>query len=164
MHITRKLCLVPIFVALMSCGGADLPQTQVMIASDGYAIHGFDAVGYFTEGVALKGSEEFSAEWNGANWLFHSAENRDLFQANPERYAPQYGGWCAYGVAEGYAAETDPENAWAIHNDKLYLNWDEEVASEWEANKGALLQSSENKWPGVRQQLGANDATVYWHD
>lgn len=164
MSITRRIFLIVVFSTLASCSAKNPPQTQVMIASDGYAIHGFDTVGYFTEGKALKGKLEFSTAWNGATWLFHSAEHRDLFQTDPDRYAPQYGGWCAYGLAEGYAAETDPENAWAIHDNKLFLNWDEEVAKDWESNRSSLMNSSEANWPGLRKQLDTNEATVYWHE
>jgi YHS domain-containing protein len=77
------------------------------------AIKGTDPVAYFTESQAMEGSEEFTYEWNGATWHFTSADNRDLFSANPEKYAPQYGGHCAWAAAQGYVADIDP-TAWSI--------------------------------------------------
>ncbi|MEM6355700.1 MAG: YHS domain-containing (seleno)protein, partial [Pseudomonadota bacterium] len=77
----------------------------------GTAIDGTDPVAYFTEGKPVEGSSDFTHEWNGATWRFSSAENRDLFAGDPEKYAPQYGGYCAWAVAQGYTASTDPE-AW----------------------------------------------------
>lgn len=86
------------------------------------AIAGADPVAYFTESQAVIGSAEFSHEWNGATWHFASAENRDLFSADPEKYAPQYGGHCAWDAAQGYVATIDP-TAWSVVDGKLYSNF-----------------------------------------
>ena len=89
------------------------PQTTV-------AIKGYDTVAYFTAGKALKGTENFSFSWHGMTWYFSTKENRDLFAANPERYTPQYDGFCAWAMTESRLARTDPE-VWKIVDGKLYL-------------------------------------------
>ena len=84
------------------------------------AINGYDAVAYFTKEQAVKGDKTFSQNWKGANWYFSSAENLNLFKSNPEKYAPQFGGYCAFAVNKGFTANSDP-NAFKIINDKLYM-------------------------------------------
>ncbi len=92
------------------------------------AIQGYDTVAYFTENEAVKGSEQFKLKWLGAYWHFQSEEHRQLFADNPQKYAPQYGGHCATGmeVHGGLTRDVDPE-AWAIVDDKLYLNYSKET-------------------------------------
>ncbi len=114
----------------------------------GTAIDGTDAVAYFSEGRPVEGSSDFIHEWNGAKWRFSSAENRDLFAANPEAYAPQYGGYCAWAVAQGYTASTDPE-AWKIVDGKLYLNYNKSVQSTWERDVPGNIAKGDENWPAV---------------
>ncbi|MEM9060884.1 MAG: YHS domain-containing (seleno)protein [Pseudomonadota bacterium] len=114
----------------------------------GTAIDGTDAVAYFTEGRPIEGSSDFTHEWNGATWRFSSAENRDLFAADPAKYAPQYGGYCAWAVAQGYTASTDPE-AWKIVDGKLYLNYNKDVQSRWETDIPGHIASGDANWPKV---------------
>lgn len=146
------------------CAQENREAGPVLTTDSGVAIEGYDPVAYFTNGAATRGKSEFTANYNGATWWFANAEHRDLFQANPEDYAPAYGGWCAFGMAEGYAAETDPVNAWSIHEGRLYLNWDAEISAEWNADRAGYLQRSESNWPEVNTQLETGNATVYWHD
>src|SRR5262245_15678225 len=87
----------------------------------GVALKGYDPVAYFTENKPVKGLSEFAYEWMGAEWYFSSAANRELFMANPEKYAPQYGGYCAYAVSRGHTADISPNN-WKIVEGRLYLN------------------------------------------
>ena len=94
------------------------------------AIEGYDPVAYFQEGKPVEGDSDYSYDWMDATWYFASSENRDRFAADPERYAPQYGGYCAWAVANGYAAKIDPE-AWAVVDDKLYLNYSQDVQQQW---------------------------------
>jgi len=136
----------------------------ILATSEGYAIGGHDPVSYFLDGEPKKGLLAISHRWREATWLFSTVAHRDLFVADPLQYAPAYGGWCAYGVAEGYAAESDPENAWAIHEGKLYLNWDAEVARDWRLETATLLAKSEANWPEVRRTLQDGSAEIYWHD
>ncbi len=97
-------------------------------------------------------------------YWFVSEEALQAFKKDPEKFLPEYGGWCAYGMAEGYAAETDPVNGWTIHEGRLYLNWNAEVSEQWNADKKGFLEKSEAQWPTVNRQLSQGTATVYWHD
>ena len=110
------------------------------------ALAGYDAVAYHTTGVATAGSESVSCVWSGVTWRFASDENRELFVADPERYAPQFGGHCAKAVAAGFTAKTDPE-AWHIADGKLYVFADSGVMEEWVAAvpRGALSEA-ETSW------------------
>lgn len=114
----------------------------------GTAIDGTDAVAYFTEGRPVEGSSDFTLEWNGATWRFASAENRDKFAAEPEKYAPQYGGYCAWAVSQGYTASTDPE-AWKIVDGKLYLNYSKGVQAQWEGDVAGNIKAADGNWPKV---------------
>jgi YHS domain-containing protein len=133
----------------------------VNIDGAGVAILGYDPVAYFSEGAAVKGDSRFTAQWQGATWHFASAANRDAFAAAPESYAPQYGGWCAFGATEGYAAETDPVEAWTIVDGKLYLNWDKDVKSQWSQDIPGNLSKSESNWPAIQAGLLDGSATIY---
>jgi YHS domain-containing protein len=101
--------------------------------ANGIAIRGYDTVAYFTQSKPVEGSDEFTTEWSGATWKFSSQEHLDLFVADPEKYAPQYGGYCAYGVAQNYLVKIEPDQ-WTIHNDKLYLNYDRKVNKDWKTD------------------------------
>jgi YHS domain-containing protein len=112
------------------------------------AVDGYDTVAYFTEGKPVEGSSEFSTEYKGAEWQFASQENLDLFLGNPEKYAPAYGGYCAYAVALGSTANGDPEQ-WEIYEDRLYLNVNAEIQAKWTADKPGFIEQSEANWPNV---------------
>jgi YHS domain-containing protein len=114
------------------------------------ALDGYDPVAYFTAGAPAAGKAEFSHEWNGATWRFASAGNLAAFRAAPERYAPQFGGYCAYAVGNNYTAKTSPD-AWHIEGGKLYLNFNLEVRETWRARKAELIPSAERNWPAVLQ-------------
>jgi len=114
----------------------------------GRAIKGYDPVAYFTQAAPVKGRSEHSVEWQGATWLFASAANRQAFLDAPERYAPQYGGYCAYAVSQGYTAKIEPE-AWKIVDDKLYLNYSLGVQRQWEAKQAEYIVAADRNWPGV---------------
>jgi hypothetical protein len=119
------------------------PINQV---SAGVALRGYDAVAYFREGGPVEGRTEFAHEWNGARWLFKSAENRDAFAREPEAYAPQYGGYCSYAVSRGYTADGDPR-AWKIVGGRLYLNYNVEVRRLWEQDEPDNIRKGEANWP-----------------
>ncbi|MEM9349563.1 MAG: YHS domain-containing (seleno)protein, partial [Pseudomonadota bacterium] len=114
----------------------------------GVAIRGTDPVAYFTEGKPVEGSAEFSFEYDGATWHFASAENRDAFAVDPVAYAPQYGGYCAWAVSQGYTASISP-NAWSIHDGKLYLNFNRAVRARWAVGKEANIAAADANWPSV---------------
>jgi len=112
------------------------------------AISGTDPVAYFTEGKAVEGRAEFSHRWDGANWRFKSAENRDAFAKSPETYAPQFGGYCAWAVSQGYTATIDPE-AWSIVDEKLYLNYSKDIREQWSRDIPGNIARGIANWPGV---------------
>lgn len=115
------------------------------------AIEGFDPVAYFTEGKAIEGKKAHRFEWNGATWLFATAEHRDLFAADPEKYAPAYGGYCAWAVSEGYTAGIDP-GAWRIVDDVLYLNYSKKVQAQWEKDIPGNIQKADANWPKILEE------------
>ncbi|PQA87431.1 YHS domain-containing (seleno)protein [Hyphococcus luteus] len=112
------------------------------------AVDGYDAVAYFTEGKPVKGEKTFSMEYKGAEWRFASADNLAAFKAEPEKYAPQFGGYCAWAVSQDYTARGNPEN-WTIYEGKLYLNYNDEIQKRWEADIPGLVAAGEENWPGV---------------
>ncbi len=112
------------------------------------AIKGYDTVAYFTENKAVEGKSEYSLEYQGANWLFSSQENLDLFKAGPEKYAPQYGGYCAYAVAKNQTASIRPE-LFTIHNGKLYLNYNQSINQKWTDAKEEFIKAADANWPGL---------------
>ncbi len=114
----------------------------------GKAIAGYDPVAYFTEQKPVEGDSDFTTKWMGATWYFATAQNRDKFADMPEKFAPQYGGYCAYAVSQGYTAKIDPE-AWKIVEGKLYLNYSKGVQKTWEANQTAFITAADKNWPGV---------------
>jgi YHS domain-containing protein len=116
---------------------------------NGTAIRGYDPVAYFTQGKPVEGSAQHTVDYNGATWHFASAEHRDLFTANPEKYAPQYGGYCAWAVANNYTASIDP-HAWTIKDGKLYLNFSKFVRTRWALNKSGNIAKGDANWPGLR--------------
>lgn len=112
------------------------------------AIKGHDPVAYFTQGGPAKGRGAHSHEWMGATWYFANAENKELFAADPDKYAPQYGGYCAYAVSQGYTAAIDPD-AWKIVDDKLYLNFSLKVQKIWEEDIPGYIAKADINWPKI---------------
>ena len=114
------------------------------------AVKGYDVVSYFIDNKAVKGDKKLQIEWQGANWRFASQANLDAFKANPEQYAPQYGGYCAYAVSQGYTAGIDPE-AFAVVGGKLYLNYSHSIADKWQADRDNYILLADKNWPEVGQ-------------
>ena len=117
---------------------------------DDLAVKGYDTVAYFTDGKPVKGSKKFTHAWKGAEWRFASAEHRDLFAADPEKYAPQYGGYCAWAVSQGSTAGIDPK-AWKIVDGKLYLNYSSKIQKKWEADIPGHIDAADGHWPKLLQ-------------
>jgi hypothetical protein len=114
----------------------------------GLAIEGYDPVAYFTDGKPVAGRPGLEHAWQGATWRFASAEHRDLFAADPGKYAPQYGGYCAYAVAKGKTATIDPE-AWSIVDGKLYLNYSLKIRATWEEDIPGYIAKADRNWPAL---------------
>ncbi len=123
-----------------------LAQKPEVFADAGAAIRGYDPVAYFTEGKPVRGEAQHAHQWNGATWRFASRQNRDAFAAAPEKYAPQYGGYCAYGVANGYTVSTVPE-AWTVRDGKLYLNYSTGVRRKWLEDPDGYIRKADTNWP-----------------
>jgi len=115
------------------------------------AVSGYDTVAYFTEGKPVKGDSKWQTEYKGADWLFSSQENLNKFKANPEAYAPQYGGYCAWAISEkNDFASADPDH-WAIVDGKLYLNYDAEVKKWWDEDRSGHISAADKNWPTLIQ-------------
>ena len=115
------------------------------------AVGGYDAVAYFTEGRAVPGSREFETEWKGASWRFAKREHLEAFKANPTAYAPQYGGYCAYAVANGGTAPGDPE-VWKVVDEKLYLNLNASIGKRWAADIPGYIEKADANWPRLLEE------------
>jgi YHS domain-containing protein len=143
-----------VLTSLFFLGAAAHAGSTVHGASKGPAIDGFDAVAYFTGGAPVEGDARFSHEWNGATWRFVSAGNLDRFKADPERYAPQYGGYCAYAMAHDSFASGDPKR-WRIVDGKLYLNANLFAQSLWANNIPKRVVEADAHWPSKKRELEA---------
>lgn len=115
------------------------------------ALDGYDPVAYFNEGAPAEGSSEHRYEWNGAIWQFTSAANRDAFAADPVAYAPQYGGYCAWAVAENKEAAGNPQH-WRIVDGKLYVNYNADVQTRWEKDIPGFIEKADQHWPELLEQ------------
>lgn len=120
-------------------------------AADGVAIAGHDPVAYFRESKPVKGSPRITYRYKDATFHFTSAQNRDAFAADPEKYAPQYGGYCAYGTSRGYKAPIDPA-AFTVRNGKLYLNYSPDVQTTWRKDIPGYVAKADKAWPAVKTQ------------
>ncbi|MBS1826968.1 MAG: YHS domain protein [Acidobacteria bacterium] len=117
---------------------------------NGLALKGYDPVAYFAQSRPVKGLPAYSATHAGATYLFATAENRDAFTAAPDKYAPQFGGYCAWAVGHGYTADIDPQ-AWHIDNNKLYLNYNRSVQTMWLKDKAKWIADADRNWPTLHK-------------
>ncbi|HBS42021.1 MAG TPA: hypothetical protein DEA26_05025 [Oceanospirillales bacterium] len=127
---------------------------DVNVNANDLAIQGYDAVAYFTQGKPVQGSAEYTASYQDAIYHFSSADNRDRFRAYPEKYAPQYGGFCAMGVALEKKLDADP-TAWRIVDQKLYLNLNHAVQKKWLSDVPGNIDTAEETWPEIRHKTVA---------
>lgn len=148
-----------LLLGLAVLGGLTLPAGHVSAQQQGkapvftdfkskLALDGHDPVAYFKAGKPLKGNPAHTLSWNGATWHFASAENKAAFAAKPEAFAPQYGGYCAWAVSEGYTAKGDP-SVWRIVDGKLYLNYNASVQKGWEKDVPGRIAKGDRNWPAV---------------
>jgi YHS domain-containing protein len=137
--------------ALALVGLSGFVQAGEVNVQDGVAIKGYDPVAYFTDNKPVKGVAAYTADYDGATFEFASEEHRRLFVAMPDKYAPQFGGFCAYGTAAGHKADVDPA-AFSIVGGKLYLNYSTEVKATWAQDIPGYLRKAEEAWPAVSQQ------------
>lgn len=115
---------------------------------DDLAVGGYDPVAYFTSGKPIEGKKAFEHKYKNATWRFSTAENLEAFKADPDKYAPQYGGYCAWAVSRGYTAKGDPKY-WRIVDGRLYLNYDAGVQKDWEKDIPGNIGRADKNWPKV---------------
>jgi YHS domain-containing protein len=130
-----------VLLLLTGFGGIAAGQS----AAADVAIKGYDTVAYFKDGKALKGNESFTFPWHNMTWYFATKENRDLFEAGPEKYAPQYDGYCAWALTEERLAKTDPE-VWKIVDGKLYLNCSTTAYGKWSKDIPGNIKKADANW------------------
>ena len=139
-----------VLIVLFVVGGVGSIHASQFFERNNLAIDGYDPVAYFIEMKPVKGSPEFRTSYQGAAFQFASAAHRDTFAADPSKYVPQYGGYCAYGMAKGYKAKIDPA-AFTIVSRKLYLNYGEAVRSRWLEDIPGYIQKADANWPEIQR-------------
>lgn len=144
----KRLFTIALLVLAVSISWA---QTPAYFNSDGVAIKGHDPVAYFSDKAATPGSKQFAYTWQGTEWRFKNQANLDTFKANPEKYAPQFGGYCAYGASENHKSPTDPA-AFTIVNDKLYLNYNLKVKELWSKDIKGRIETAEKNWVTLKDK------------
>lgn len=125
-------------------------QMDPVYAPDGNAINGYDPVAYFTDAKPIEGSDRFTCQWKGVGWKFASQQNLEAFKTAPEKYVPQYGGYCAYGMSQGHKASTVPK-AWTVVSGKLYLNHSLDVKEKWDKDRMRLIEKADAAWAVIKK-------------
>ena len=125
------------------------PAHEINMDATGLVIRGYDPVAYFIEGRPVPGNPDLSMEYKGGKYLFATAAHRDAFKADTEKYVPQYGGYCAYGVAVGKKFDIDPAS-WRIVDGRLFFNLNPMILEKWGADTKGYIKKSEENWPQIR--------------
>lgn len=144
-----KTRLIHFTALLLLVASSAIAQQTTVFAPNNQAIRGFDPVAYFAENKPVKGNPDFTYRWQDATWSFASQVNLNAFKADPVKYAPQYGGYCAYGLSEGHKSPTDPD-AFTIVDEKLYLNYNPKVKVLWTKDRDARIKKADDKWPELK--------------
>ena len=139
------MLLGTMIASLFFATAANSAPSQILVDKDGVAVNGYDVVAYF-DGESVRGIPDFSIEYRGATWYFETPANAGQFQSNPGKYEPMYGGYCAYGVSQGYLVGTDPE-AWSVVDGTLYLNYNGTIRNRWLANQANFIAIADKHWP-----------------
>ena len=142
-----KLSFVVMLLTLASVAHAKTDPIYTSLFSS-LAVGGYDVVAYFKEGKQVKGDGDFSIDYKDAQWRFSSEANLAAFTADPESFVPQYGGYCAWAVSQGYTAKGDPDN-WTIVDGKLYLNYNDDVQATWEGDIPGFINAANTNWPSL---------------
>ena len=128
---------------------------EINASSTGLALQGYDPVAYFTEGEATKGSYKITASYDDATYWFSSEEHKAAFEANPDAYVPEYGGYCAFGAAMGFKFDGDP-NHWKIVDGELYLNLSKDIQERWSEDIPGFIQQADNNWVTIEDATPAS--------
>lgn len=142
--------LLSIFLAVLLVSESSYAQDVKFYSIKGTAINGYDAVAYFFQNKEVAGTDSYSTDWSGSKWKFVSQSNLDSFVLAPEKYAPQYGGFCAYGTSENHLSPTDSK-AWTIVNGKLYLNYNLDVRKLWIKDTARRIKAADGYWPALNK-------------
>lgn len=138
-------------VALLISGSISAQTTSEIYQTKDGAINGYDAVAYFTQNKAVKSEKQFAVVYKNATWYFSTNENKEAFKKDPVKYAPQYGGYCAYGCCRGYKAKTEADD-FTIVDGKLYLNYNLDVRKLWNKDQAGFIKKANDNWPKVKQE------------
>ncbi len=144
--------IILFFSFLMAIGSVQSQKSEIFI-KDGKAIQGYDVVAFHIQQKPVFGDSLIKTRWKDADWYFSSESNLKLFTLNPEKYAPQFGGYCAYGCSDGngHKAPTKIET-WTLVNEKLYFNYNLKVQEIWKKNQSALIEKAEKNWPQIKDK------------
>ena len=145
--------IIRLGVLILVGSGATAFASDVAISTPG--LSGYDPVAYFTDGKAVRGSGFHVAVWDGVTYVFANDEHKTIFNKNPEKFLPAYGGYCAYGVALGKKFVADPE-VWKIVGNKLYLNLDKGIQQKWEKDIPGHILKAENNWDAIKDKNASN--------
>lgn len=148
----RRFIALPIIVMVL-IGAALAEKRLINTDRNGVALKGYDPVAYFTDNKPVKGNPRFQAAHNGGTYYFASAENKKLFEADPKRYEPQFGGFCAYAASKGYTAKIEPD-AFQILNGRLLLQYDTDVRDLFNKDPQGNLKKADQNWPGIVEKKG----------
>ncbi len=140
-----------VFLFSIAISASALAQKSQTFQTNGKAIRGFDAVAFHTEAKPVEGKPEYSYQWNDAAWFFSSQANLDSFKMAPQKYAPQYGGYCAYGTSDGHKAPTETDT-WTIVDSKLYFNYNKKVKEQWSKKNGELIPKADKNWEVIKDK------------
>jgi YHS domain-containing protein len=130
--------------------GAHAQKSAINI-TDGKAIKGYDAVAFFTESRPVMGRDSLKLDWNGAEWYFADRKDLEQFKQSPEKYAPQYGGYCAYGTSQGHKAPIEVDT-WTVLDGKLYFNYNKKVKELWSKDRPGLIKKADENWPLLKDK------------
>ncbi len=131
-------------ISILILSGCTTDHNKVYTTRNG-AIDGYDVVAFFTDNKPVKGVSQFSCVYQGSNWYFSDKHHLNMFLNDPQKYAPAFGGYCAYGVAEG-KRNPGNQNAWSIVNGKLYLNYNQELKNQWYKRRQEFIRQAERNW------------------
>ena len=143
-------------LALFVCAVAAVPAfagEPVNVDGDGLAVKGYDPVGYFSDHKAVQGDAKFQSAYQGATYRFASAEHKSTFDKDPAKYAPQFGGYCAYAVAKGGTASIDPA-AFQIVDGRLLLQYSTDIRDKFAQDAEGNLKKADGNWPGIVAKKG----------
>lgn len=155
---TSRLSTLSAFVLALGLAHIPTPAFAVKQTGDEYntlfaglGAKGYDVVSYFTVGKPVPGGERFTTEYGGVKWQFSSAENLAMFKSDPAKYAPQYGGFCAWGVSVGKLFDVDPVNGWKIVDGKLYLNFNGDINTTFSKDPQGFITKANRNWPSLNK-------------